>query len=332
VTITEIKTAAAAYHKKTLGDLTVNGLDIGLLAVNQVRLQAELNHDFNFQRKLLTLSVDSVTGGSLDDAVIYGTTTEVQLKTLIDIGQVDEFGNFIPVEWTTTEEGLQRQRMTNGYDYVRYANSEPWQTSPMGQRRFTVTNNRLFSWPKTEDSESLSIQMEAYVFSGDWQSNATLTVTGATGVTAVNQTYSYSGNHNGFYYYTSADGLYFVYYDGDEWIITGSLTSTTNSYALTATGAAGPAGVYTGQGTFTGTPTVAVSGAISSPVDSDIWTSHGQQYLLWGSIIHLNNYFKTFVPRQEGNLGPPERQMAEALEAFKTWDVYKFEGFRTHGR
>lgn len=333
MTITEIKTAAAAYHKKTLSDLTVNGLDLGIVAVNQVRLQAELNHDFNFQRKLLTLDVDSVTGGSLEDAVIYGTSTEAQIKTLLDVGQVDEFGNFIPLEWTTTEEGLERQRATNGYDFVRYANNEPWQSAPDGQRRFTITNNRMYSWPKTEDSETLSMQMEAYIFSGDWQSNTVVTVTGATGVTAVNQTYTYSGTHNGFFYYTSADGVYVIYYDGDEWIITALPgSSTTNSYALAADGEDGPAGTYTGQGTFTGTPTVAVSGATTEPVDSNIWTTHGQQYLLWGSILHLNHYFKTFVPRTEGNLGPPERLAAEALEAFKTWDVYKYEGARRHGR
>jgi hypothetical protein len=333
VTITEILTGAAAYHKKVLADLTVNSLNLGIVAANQVRLNAELAHDFNFQRKLLTLDVDSVAGGSLDDAVIYDTTTEVAIKTILDIGQVDEDGNFIPVEWTTVEEGLERQRATNTHEYVRYANNEPWQSSPSGQRRFTIMNNRLYSWPKTETSETLSVQIEAYIFSGDWQTGATMTVASATGGGSTgNGTYSYTGTHNGFNYYTHSDGVFVCYFDGDEWIIANSLVSTTNSYAITATGAAGPAGTYTGQGTFTGTPTVTVSGATTEPVDSVIWTSHGQKFLFWGIILELNHYFKTFVGRTEGNLAPPQAQMDLALEAFKQWDVYKYEQSRRHGR
>lgn len=49
---------------------------------------------------------------------------------------------------------------------------------------------------------------------------------------------------------------YYLYYDGDDWIITNSATSTTNAWYLSGTSGVSPAGTYTAQGSFTGAPVV----------------------------------------------------------------------------
>jgi hypothetical protein len=62
------------------------------------------------------------------------------------------------------------------------------------------------------------------------------------------------------------------------------------------------------------------------------WTTRGQQFLLWGTIIHLNYLRKTYVPRTEGNLASPTELRNEGLEILKQWDTAKFEQYRRHGR
>jgi hypothetical protein len=70
-------------------------------------------------------------------------------------------------------------------------------------------------------------------------------------------------------------------------------------------------------GTATGTATVT-----SNTATSDFFLLYGASYLQWEIIIELNYFFKTFVPRQEGNLASPEKQRDAAWQAFLEWDSY----------
>ena len=246
MTLFEIKAATAAYLGKSVPDLTVNGVDLGLAALNQVRLNAELNHDFEFSRKLLTVSVDGVTGGSLDDAVEYGTEEPViEIKTVVDVGTFDEFANLIPAEWSTVSESLARQRMENPRSVPRYPTDGQATSGPWGQRRFLFTANKVYFYPKATN-QTFNVGFEAYTFMPDWV-------------------------------------------DDD---------------------------------------------LIEEPeVDhGPPWSTKGQQYLLWSSVIHLNNLFKEFVFRQEGNLPPPDKLADAGLQSLISWDIFKFEQFRRHGR
>ena len=92
VTLYEIKVAVAAYLEKVIDDLTQQDVDLGLIALNHVRQVAEMNNDFNFTRKLLQVTVDGVTGGSLDMATEYGDVSlepvTYQVKTIVDVRNV----------------------------------------------------------------------------------------------------------------------------------------------------------------------------------------------------------------------------------------------------
>lgn len=334
-TILEIKNDIAANLGTTVSAFTVNGRDLALGALNRVRRNFELSHDFNFQRKLLTLSLNSITGGSLDSAVLYGTATTADIKQIVDIGQLDDQLNLRPLDWTTTEEAIERQR--GEYDDVpRYPSDAEVRSALTEPRRLTITNNQVYIWPKPETSETLSIAIEAYVFSSDWTTlSNTIAVTGGTGVTAVNTTYYRYGSYNSKPLYISlADAgtpsaLYYIWYSGTAWIINQLPgTAGSNYHTLTSTSQS-PAGSYTGNGTYTGTAVATSSEADST---SDVWTTKGEQALMWGAVVELNKRFKYYVPRTEGNLPPPTDLMQQGLQSLLDWDIFKYEQRRRHGR
>jgi hypothetical protein len=246
VTLFELKAAAAAYLGKAVTDLTVNGVDLGLVALNQVRLNAELNHNFEFSRKLVSLSVSSATGGSLDNAVIYGTATAVDVKSIIDVGQFDDYGNLLPVEWTTVSESLGRQRDENPYKGIRYPTDGQAVSAPLGRSRFVFSGTNVYFYPKSSETSTFTMGFEAYTFTPDW--------------------------------------------------VDADLVENAN--------------------VTTGVP----------------WYTKGHQYLLWASVQHLNNIFKEFVFRQEGNVPVPKDLADAGLASVISWDIFRYEQFRRHGR
>lgn len=345
MTILEILTEAASYHHKTLADLTIAGQDVGLAALNRARKRAELQHDFNFNRKMLTLAVNTVTGGSLDNAVLQGTSTHLEVKTILDIGTFDTDSNFIPQEWTTTEEGYERQREDNRFQGLRYPTDGEFLSEPLGGRRFTLTNNTLATWPKAEVAETLTVGIDAFVFSTDFLGTSHLNVSGVTGVTDFNDDYYFVGywGRKPFFMNTDPENktspiggvLRLLWSDGANWYLStgndlnnGGITN----YAHIVSTAATPVGLtLTPHGTVTGTPFVsAFFDDYSSNVD--IWLAHGSEYLLWTVVDTLNRYFKTYVPRQEGNIGSPTDLAQQGLASFLEWDNFKYEAFRRHGR
>lgn len=351
-TILELKSTIAGILGVTVNDFTVNGIDFGLTALNAVRLHAEQGNDFEFQRKTLSLSVNTLTGGSLENAVIQGTSTPATIKTLIDVGQADTNGNFVPLEWTTRAESHERTRGENRYGSrsLRYPSDADTQVFVGGRRRVMLDNDRVSLFPMGTISENVTVLLDCYVYSSDWTSTSnTLTVTGATGVTGVNTTYYKYGNTVGgaFYLNTNPSTMTFstgpaVYYAifynwiTNRWFIVdvnnALLTSPANRHELVTTSQS-PAGTYTGAGTFTGTAVVALTTTDST---SDIWTTKGANYLIWASVVWLNQnasvFGKQFVTRQEGNLGPPTALRDEALATLIACDTNKFELFRRHGR
>lgn len=343
MTILELKQYITGYlgsgtQAKTPSDLVINGLDYGLITLNEVRRSAEMLNDFGFQRKLLTLDVDPVNGADLADAVIQGTTTTVDIKTIVEMGIFDTNGNFRPIEWTTTEESQERQRQENPFEYVRYPTDAQAECWPAGQRRLILRDNKVFVWPHTSQSQLnqvVSIGIEVYCFSDDWVVGSNTQV--LSGSMAQDGTYYTFGSYNNYPLYLNVNPVagtgagFAIWFNGTIWLITATTnigTSPTDRYALTST-SQNPAGGYTGQGTFTGFPTLT---SVDTDTTSDIWTTKGSEYLIWASIVKLNHRFKFFVPRTEGNLPSPEAMAANALSTFIDWDVSRFETFRRHGR
>jgi hypothetical protein len=240
VTLGEIKGAVAAFLHKSVSSLSVQGVDLGLQAMNQVRMNAELNHDFGFTRKFLTLSVDGVTGASLDDAVEYGTTSPpIVIKSIVDVGVADASGNFMPAYWTTAEDSLNIQREDNPRTIVRVPTDAQAIAGPIGGPRFVFAGNKVFYFPRSPNV-TIPLLIIAHTFTVDW----------------------------------TAD-------DFDS---------------------------------------------------SNIWTTRGAQYLQWKTTVHMNNLWRDYVFRQEGNLPPPQTLADEGLANLISWDIFKYEQFRRHSR
>lgn len=62
------------------------------------------------------------------------------------------------------------------------------------------------------------------------------------------------------------------------------------------------------------------------------WTTKGSQYLIYNTVILLNQVIREYVGRQEGNLGPPTQLRDDGLNALRNWDILKFEQSRRQGR
>lgn len=169
MTLNQILTAVATYHQKTVADLTINSQNLGLVALNVARQAAVQRFDFEFTRQLVDVAVNGVTGGNLALAEIYGTSTVVEVGTILDVGLFDSDGNLRPVEWTTVGEGLERQRLDNAYDSSRYQTEDWYQQTPAGIPRFQFAGDKVYAFPK--DSENnYTLGLECYTNPTDWVS------------------------------------------------------------------------------------------------------------------------------------------------------------------
>lgn len=339
MTLLEIKSLVVAYFPgKTSADFTINGQDLILQALNQGRRTAELNNDFEFQRRFVTLSVDPVTGASLGAAVDKYTGGSVTIKTIVDSVLFDDNGNSVPVEWTTVSESLTRQRIGNQAPYYRYPTDAQAPSEPRGIFRYTLRNGSVYPFPLGTDvnAPTKTLGMEVYAFSSDWVSD-TITVAGTLSPD-VTGAYSLIGVYNGrglYFRLFGVESCAFIWWSTTDatWVITfggnfGTDLGATEGWQLAPdTTSQSPVGSYTPVG-YTGTATVTATGASYS----DEWTLYGNQYLQWYAINQLNYRFKEWVPRTEGNLPPPSALMQEGLQAFIDWDANMYEQHRTHGR
>lgn len=331
-TLLEIKTLAASYLDLAPSDFTVNGMDLFLAAANQVRKTAELEHDFEFNRKSVTVTVNGTTGGNLELARDADNNL-VDVKTVIEVGLLDQNRNLIPVGWTTVAESLEGQRQDNpGFRDRLWRTDDPGDWRPVGRNRFTFSGKSIRRWPMEEETAATNyaVWLEAYCFTADWLDNALasekITISG-TLVPDVTGDYFPAGTDiNGDpIYIKSGAPTCAIYTDPNisPSIRLGQFGEPADIWASASfNGTFNPAGSATGTATST----------YHTGATTDVWTTHGQQFLLWATIVQLNKRYKFFVPRQEGNLPPPTELADAGLAQLVDWDGTKFEGFRRHNR
>jgi hypothetical protein len=58
-----------------------------------------------------------------------------------------------------------------------------------------------------------------------------------------------------------------------------------------------------------------------SDENSDFLLQFGSDFLQWSSVCQLNTFSKEFVPRQEGNVGPPTDLLEQAWKDLLAWDA-----------
>jgi hypothetical protein len=346
MTLLELRSVIAGYLQKTVSDLVVNGVDLTLLALNQVRRDAEMSYDFEFTRKHVTVTIDGLDGGTLDDVIQEGSPV-CEAKTVIECGIYDDQWNVHPVEWTTVAESLERQRQIKPGYGPRYPTDYEATTGyyEVGLQRIAFCGNDIWMVPTGQKGKLFDLEIEAYVFTPDWTADSdSVTVADVLGMDFVNGPYWPYGIFNERMMYlnlanggtvpgssTTSANLRAMWYRPGEWIISRSefigQTPPTGNYQSMAATSMTPGGQYQPHGQWQGLGTVTMQPG--SEV-TGIWLKQGAQYLLWAAIVQINHLCKEFVFRQEGNLPPPEKLAEAALENFRQWDSFKYEQDRRH--
>jgi hypothetical protein len=344
MTLLQLRSMIAAYLQKSVPDLTINGADLSLLALNNARKTAEMMHDFEFSRKHVTVTIDAMSGGTLDDVIQEGSPT-CEVKTVIECGIYDDAFNVHPVEWTTVSESIERQRQIKPGFGPRYPADGEVTTGyyEVGFPRIAFCGNDIWCVPTGIRGQEFDLELEVYTFQQDWTSTSdSVIVEQLTNPTAANGNYWPYGIYNqrpmyiNILYGPPVGPLYVIWWNGvDEWRV-GAMAeigqpTLTNYMSMKATTMV-PGGAYTPKGTWTATNTAGVAMVEMMPGNdtSDVWLTKGAQYLMWAGIIEINHLAKEFVFRQEGNLPPPEKLADAALENFRQWDSFKYEQDRRH--
>ena len=333
----------AAYLQKEVPDLTINGADLTLLALNNVRRKAEMLHDFEFSRRHVTVTVDGMSGGTLDDVVQEGSPT-CEVKSVIECGIYDDKFNVHPVEWTTVAESIERQRMMKPGFGPRYPGDGEATTGYYGMDlpRIAFCGNDIWCVPTGQRGEEFDLELEVYTFQQDWTSTSdSVLVQQVANPVAANGSYWPYGIYNGrplyinILYGPPVAPMHMIWWDGvGKWRIAPMADlgqPTLVNYAEMAATTMVPGGAYVPRGTWSATAEgVIVVEMMPGGDTSDVWLTKGAQYLLWAGMVEVNHLCKEFVFRQEGNLPPPEKMAEEALEVFRQWDTFRFEQDRRH--
>lgn len=345
-TLATLKSVCAAYHRQTdLTALTVNGVDLFLIAANNIRLnKCELLHNFELARCVATVTISGVSGASLDNAVITsnGDTSILVTGTL----SPDLTGTYL------------RQGDFSGYPlFVKVG-------APAAFLYYntTLTTYVLCATLTTASltnayipSSDITIPTGTFVGGGTHSGTATATGSEASRFSKIKEVVAITRQRpDGTYIpldFTRADipierdrtelefsdNLFpYLRFPSDAQINARGTASSmiqrgrrleiypyyaTNDTAswevrLEAYGLLNP---YT-------------SSNLNDTGPTDFLIEYGFEFLMWGVILELNHYFKTFVPRTEGNLSPPDGKMKDAWQGLLDWDSYMVDSNSTRSR
>lgn len=168
--IGDLKAIIVAYFREDISHFTVGGQDLLLVALNSVRKQAELVHDFEYSKVSVDLVVDDVIGGDLSDAVLSGTDDGVDVKSVIQVGIVVT-GDVVPARFSTTtsiaKEHLHRRWPRDRWDQ-RYPDDAECKDGRYSRSRVLQFGSKLFRYPFGTTGEQTTLTLEVYKWFADY--------------------------------------------------------------------------------------------------------------------------------------------------------------------
>lgn len=119
MTVLQLKQLMAVYLGRTLvSDLTLNGVDTALYALNAARRIAERSHDFKYAEDNAFISVGStganIIGGCWDGPTLASPAAVMQIKRIETALLPLTNGEYQPIEFMTQNELLNRVRRQTG--------------------------------------------------------------------------------------------------------------------------------------------------------------------------------------------------------------------------
>lgn len=349
MTLNEIKTAAAAYHGKTSADFTLSGTDLFLIAANNARRDAELRHNFEFSRVKASLSINGTSGANISAAIFEDALTSTTLTVAGATGGTSHANG------TYYQSGIY-----NGLPYFTHLGTfnQSWilfYNTGVSQWQLV----QFFDFPSAIDYWSFATASTSPVGTYTPHNGATGSVTVAYSVLA-----TFSDFKEITLITRTRPG------DGTEQPIDFTrqdIAFEQDRYELELSSNFWPEQRYPSDADIiagTATTTLVQRGgklfvhpidvAATSPLDvnlygigllsdytathltqtepSDFFVKLGASFLLWSVIIEANYRWKTFVPRTEGDLGPPEQAKAQAWKDLLTASTYMVDSNLTRSR
>lgn len=342
-TLATLKPLCAAYHKMTSNDLTVNSIDLFLVAANNARRNAEMRHNFEFSRVRGTLSIDGVSGGSLADVVLSGSTiTAIEVTGTLNPNATGTYvltGKLNGYNFYTNIDG-------DGGFFLYHDGATAWHIYD-----FASGTGGANHWDRSSTSQS---PVGTYTAAGTATGTATVAAA-ATGpfqsfkevVTVTRLRDDGSDNPLDFTRHDIAveRERTELEFDDDN---RGAWRWPSDAQIEARTGH--PNVVQRGQELFIYPTDAEISEDISltlygygwlkdyettnlsDSTPTDFLIRYGFQYMQWAIINELNFYFKTFVPREEGNLTAPQQEEEVAWRKLLLWDTYQVDSNLTRSR
>lgn len=339
-TLATLKKVCAAYHRVATSALTVDSVDLFLEAANNVRRNAELLHNFEYARCIATLDVNGVTGGSLDDADIDDGTTDgvVVSGTLTP----DITGTFA---YAGTSNSLAvYTRVVGGVLYTIYQDGTNYVITNILGGAFT------FTWTKS----ATSVVTGNYTAGGSAAGTATVAA-GSSAFVRVKEVVAVSrmrpdGTFIPLDFARSdipierdrtelefSDNLFpYLRYPSDAQInargTSSSMIQRGRKIEIHPYYAGNESTTFNVRLEAYGWLADYNAASLTLTDDPDFFVRYGYNFMQWSIINELNFLFKTFVQREEGNLGAPEQKASDAWRDLLLWDTYQVDSNTTRSR
>lgn len=159
MTLAQLKEVVAAYHEKSVADLTTgSGVDLFLVAANNARRTGELRHNFEYARITGKLSLTGAAGGDLDDAeILAGPDNGV--KEVIAVLN----GSGIPLDFTRFDIAAERERSSlDKFPRFRWP-SDAQRDVRLSTAQIVQRGKRLLVYPPNKtDTDPFEILFEGY--------------------------------------------------------------------------------------------------------------------------------------------------------------------------
>lgn len=287
----DLRNQIATIHRKTPEDFVINGVDILLPAINAARRKAESLIDFEYSSVNADLEIDGTTLlGDLGDAVLAGTTTAVLVKRIQHVMLPISGGIYLPIELLSDQSQADRLKRQLGR-----TNYDPGLTlADLG-----IGDTAPYAWQ----------QGSVLAFGPATQFTDALV---SSGFTVRLNIVRFLDD------YTTEEGL-------------DTLASTYTIVTVTATGRLTVEGTLTvGTTGSSSTTSLTVDGlvTISDATTEDFILVNGWRFLLWEAVLQTNRYWKSFAPKEEGNLDEAVIQAyaTEALDELAAWNTSISQG------
>lgn len=339
-----LKSLVAAYHKKIVSDLTVNGVDLFLVSANNAQTQAQRRHNFEFSRVSATLTIDGVLGANIADAVIGGQVSEILTVTgTLNPNVVGDYArqgvfaglplyvnaadssSFIYYDSGTNQYFLSQTlgTVTANYDGWSLAGSSPIgiYTEAGSTGTPTIAYASHANWSGIR--EIVAVQRstsDGYRIPLDF-SRADIPIERDRTAAELTDFYDFRDR-----YPSDSDRLNQRWNTG---LIQRGAKILVYPQPLTFQSVDNPLNVILEA--FATLPALSSVGASSTPDPNFLWTQ-GADWLQWFIIHELNFIFKTYVQRNEGNIASPTDMRDQSWEDLIAWDTYMVDSNSTRSR